>query len=167
MTINTNSVSAIKNCIGKSVFNITRIQSFINDKENEHEFGDLEIIFEDNSYLTLTGIGGGESIKAENKEANIPIAFDISDSKIISWRYLDMKLSYGWKEIIGQTLQSIELFWGMNQFSEGTLTGCILNFDKDFVSFYRVCSDVNRCFINERLFSENDQIRIERINLNF
>src|ERR1017187_2349935 len=118
------TVTAIKNCIGKSVLNIARVQSFINDEENTDGFGDLEIIFKDNSYLTLSGIGDGESIRAVNKVANIPIAFDISDTKIVSWKRLDMKQNEGWKEIIEQTLLSIELFWHTTQFSDDTLISC-------------------------------------------
>jgi hypothetical protein len=164
ITINTKSITAIKNCIGMSIFNIARVQSFFNDKENEDGFGDLEIVFKDNLYLTLSGIGDGESIKAENKEADIPIGFDISDSLFISWKLLDMKQNEKWKEMIGQTLIAIELFYHKNQISDDTLISCILYFNKDFINFYRTCSDDNKFFFNERLFFDNDdEIRIERI----
>ena len=82
--VNQSTIRAIRSCIGKTVSDIARVQCYFNDHEDEDGFGDLEIKFSDDSYLTLLGIGDAESIKAVNRKAKIPEPFNVADNDVCS-----------------------------------------------------------------------------------
>jgi hypothetical protein len=85
------TIKSIKNCIGKRVSDVARIQYYFNDQEDSDGFGNLEITFADNSFLTLKGVGDAESIMADNKKGEVYETFNVTDKDIISWRRLDLK----------------------------------------------------------------------------
>jgi hypothetical protein len=85
------TIKAIKNCIGKTVSDIARVQYYYNDQEDQDGFGDLEITFSDSSHLTLKGFDA-DSIKGENILAEIPKTFKVSDNDIASWKRIDMNV---------------------------------------------------------------------------
>jgi len=157
------TLTAIKNCIGKTISDISRVQYYFNEKENEEGDGILEFSFNDNSYLTLTELGDGESMLAYNEKANIPdTSFNVTDKDVCSWKRLDLKEDRDWKKIIGQTLQATEIIWDKNNFGD-SLVACILHFDSDFVTFYATYSDDTKFLINERPSWVDKDTRIEKI----
>ncbi len=160
---NTGTIKAIKNCIGKVVSEVARVQYYFNDQEDDEDFGDLEIKFTDNTYLTLTGIGDAESIKAENKEAEIYDAYNVTDNDVASWKRLDLKADREWNKIIGQILKTAEVEWNIYENNEDKITACILKFETDFVSFYETNSDNNRFYVNQPIPKFDGHTRTDRI----
>lgn len=157
------TIKAIKNCIGKTVSDVARVQYYFNDQEDDDGFGDLEITFDDNSFLTLTGIGDAESIKVNNKKAEIHKTYNVTDNDVASWKRLDLKNDQDWKKIIGQTLQTAEAEWFPYPDIDDRLVACVLHFENDFVSFYETGSDANKFYVNHPLPSVDRKTRIEKI----
>jgi hypothetical protein len=155
--------NAIKTCLGKTVCGIGRIQSYFNGNENEDGFGDLEIRFEDNSFLTLTGMGDADSIKAVNESAIIPEPFRVNENQFIFWKRIDLKSEWDWMKIIGQKLHNAEVEWNIYTNIENNITACVLYFDSDFVTFYETGSDANKFFVNKKLPEVEVQTRREII----
>ena len=158
------TINTIKDCIGKTVLDIFRIQSYFNDKEDTDGFGDLEISFNDNSNLTLTGVGDAESIRADNKKADVPEPFKVTDHDVCSWERIDLKKIEEWKKLIGQTLQTAEVEWNIYENQDDRLIGCILRFETDFITFYETGSDANKFFVNELIPSLGKATKIEKLN---
>ena len=142
---------AIKNCIGKTLLSVSRIQSYYNDKEDKESMGDLEFTFNDGLFLTLKGAGDAESIKAENTKGEIYESFQVTDHSVCSWRLLDLTSDVLWSRLIGQTLRSGEVEWYMDKGVEDRLTACILYFTSDFLIFYSDESDNNIFSVNVTL----------------
>ena len=143
---NSETIAAIKNCIGKIVDDVSRVQYFFNDKENSEGIGDLEFTFSDKHILSLLGIGDAESIKAINVKIDIPIAYNPTDNDVCSWKRIDLKKDKDWNKIVGQTLRKVEVVYYLNNY----IIACLLHFDDDYILFYETGSDENRFVINER-----------------
>lgn len=154
---------AIKNCIGKTVLDISRVQSYFNDIEDSDGFGDLEFHFTDNSFLTLTGIGDAESIKATNEKAHIPEIFNVTDKDFCSWKRLNLKSDTNWNSIIEQTLNSAEIEWKINNDLDNRIGACVLHFDSDFITFFEKGSDNNKFYINIKLPTVDRATKLEKI----
>jgi hypothetical protein len=160
-TINSATLLVIKNCIGKTVSDIARIQYYYNDREDLDGFGDLEITFIDNSFLTLTGLGDAESIKAISEKADIPKMFNVTDNDVASWKRIDLKGDKEWKKIIGQNLQNAEIIWNIHkELDLETLISCVLFFYRDFITFYETGSDSAKFFVNRPLPLLDNETRI-------
>lgn len=157
------TIQAIKNCIGKTVSDIARVQSYFNDHENNEGFGDLEFTFTDSSHLTLKGFGDSESIYADNKKAEIYKTFKVTDTDISTCKLLDLKEDLAWNKIVGQTLQKAEVEWSKYDHIDDRLSACILRFDNDFVIFYETNSDTTKFYLNKPLPAVNKPTRIESI----
>jgi|GEM_PF-3176316 hypothetical protein len=157
------TISAIRNCVGKTVSDVARVQYYFNDQEDNDGFGDLEITFDDKSHLTLTGIGDAESIKADNKKAEIYKTYNVTENDVASWKRLDLKDDKNWKNIIGQTLQTAEVEWNIYQDIDDRIVACVLHFDTDFVTFFETNSDTNKFYVNKPLPLVNRQTKIENI----
>lgn len=157
------TINAFRNCIGKVVSDISRVQTFINDQEDEDGFGDLQIQFTDNSYLTLTGIGDAESINANNEKAKIYEPYDITDNRVIIWKLLSLTDHQDWKKIIGQKLEKVEVEWIIHPNGENNIDACVLYFEIDFISFYETHSDANEVHVNVPLSKFHLETRIEII----
>lgn len=165
MTITRNysaTIEAITNCIGKTVLDVARVQYYFNNQESDG-FGNLEITFSDNSYLTLMGLGDAESIQADNKKAEIYQTFNVTDNHIASWKRLRLNEDLNWKKIIGQTLKTAEVEWLSYQNVEDKLIACVLYFDIDYFIFYETGSDSNKFYVNQSLPLLNRQKRTEKI----
>jgi hypothetical protein len=159
----TSTIRAIRNCVGKTVSDVARVQYYFNDQEDNDGFGDLEITFDDNFHLTLTGIGDAESIKADNKKAEIYNTYNVTENDVASWKRLDLKDDKDWKNIIGQTLQTAEVEWNTYQDIDDRIVACVLHFDTDFVTFFETNSDTNKFYVNKPLPAVNSQTKIENI----
>jgi len=157
------TIKAIKNCIGKTVSGVARVQSFFNDQEDNDGFGDLEITFNDRFFLTLSGIGDAQSIKADNKKAEVYQTYNVTDDDVVSWKRLGFKDNKDWKKIIVQILHKAEVEWFLNPDTDDRLVACVLHFENDFVSFYETGSDANKFYINQPLATVDRQTRIEEI----
>lgn len=155
--------TAIKNCIGKTVLDISRVQSYFNDIEDSDGFGDLEFHFTDNSFLTLTGIGDAESIKATNGKANIPETFNVTNNDVCSWKRLNLKSDTNWNRIIAQTLNSAEIEWNINNAGDNRIGACVLQLDSDFITFFETGSDNNKFYINIKLPTMDRATKLEKI----
>lgn len=159
--VNLATISAIRSCIGKNVSSIARIQYYFNNVEDDDGYGDLEIIYNDSSYLTLSGIGDAESIKAHNQKAIIPETFHVTENDIASWKRIDLSKNEDWLKVIGQTLNKANVIWNTYNHTEGKLTACVLFFENDYISFYETNSDTNKFYINKPVPSTEAQTRIE------
>lgn len=157
------TIIAFRNCIAKVVSDISRVQYYFNDQEDEDGLGDLQIKFTDNSYLTLSGIGDAESIKAVNEKAKIYETFEVSDNNVASWKLLCLSDHQDWKKIIGQKLQKVEVEWIIYEPNENNISACILYFDTDYISFYGTNSDTTNFSVNVPLPEINVETRIEVI----
>ncbi len=157
------TINAFRNCIAKVVSDISRAQYYFNDQEDKDGLGDLQIKFTDNSYLTLSGIGDAESIKAVNEKAKIYEAFEVSDNNVASWKLLCLSDHQDWKKIIGQKLQKVEVEWIIYEPNENNISACILYFDTDYISFYGTNSDTTNFSVNVPLPEINVETRIEVI----
>jgi len=159
----TETIKSIQNCIGKTVLGVARVQTYLNDQEDEDGVGDLEIKFVDNSFLSLTGKGDAETIKADNKKLTEPKSFNVSETEIISWRRVELNEEESWKKIIGQTLHSVEIELKKYRNIGDQITACSMQFNTDFVTFYETNSDMNKFFVNKALPKVEGQKRIEII----
>ncbi len=159
----TATIKAIRNCIGKTVSGVTRVQYYFNDQEDEDGLGDLEITFSDNFYLTLMGLGDAESIQADNNNAIIYETFNVTENDVASWKRLDLTSEQDWKKLIGQKLKTAEVEWNLHQDNDNRIVACILHFDSDFVTFYETGSDANKFYVNETLSVVDRQTKIEII----
>ncbi len=157
------TIKSIQNCIGKTVMEIARVQTYLNDQEDEDGFGDLEIKFVDNLYLSLVGNGDAETIKADNKKVTEPKSFNVSERDIISWRRVILNEEESWQKIIGQTLYSVEIELKKYRNIGDQITACSMHFNTDFVTFYETNSDSNKFFVNKTLPKVKGQKRIEII----
>jgi hypothetical protein len=159
------TLNALLNCFKKTILDVNRVQSYFNDEENIDGHGDLEFIFEDNSYLTLSGVGDAESIRATNDKAIVHEPLEVSDQDICSWQKHNMKIETLWNKLIGQKVQRIEIIWN-NYGNNKCLKGCIIHLDIDIIQFYETESDTNHFYINESLEWINSNIQLERIEIN-
>ncbi|TAL62234.1 MAG: hypothetical protein EPN85_03090 [Bacteroidetes bacterium] len=160
----TATVKAIANCIGKTVSGIARVQFYYDNREDTDGMGDLEFTFDDNSYLTLSGLGDAESIKASNKNADIPDSLPITGQNSY-WKKIDMKDDIDWEKIMGQTLQSAEIEWDIFHGQKGNPLSCVLHFNTDFVTFNLTSADANEFFVNKAFSVANGETRIEKIKI--
>ena len=151
------TINALKNCIGKTIKNLTRIQSYFNDNEDDDGFGDLELMFTDNSYLTLSGEGDATSIRANNTIAKVPKTFNVTDNDICSWKRIELK-EQKWLKMANQKLESVEVEW-----ESESLVACKLNLQNDFITFFENGSDANKFFINEPLIDIGNKTTIEKL----
>jgi hypothetical protein len=157
------TINSIKNCIGKRVSDVARIQYYFNDEEDSDGFGNLEITFADNSFLTLKGVGDAESIMADNKKAEVYEAFNVTDTDIASWKRLDLKGHKEWQKIIGQTLENVELEWFLYITTYDRLAACTLYFNTDDVTFFETGSDANEFYVNKPLKVVDRKKRTEKL----
>lgn len=157
------TIKAIKDCIGKTVSGVARVKYYFNEQEDDDGFGNLEITFSDNSYLTLMGLGDAESIQADNNKAIIYETYNVTDNDVASWKRIDLKSDLDWKQIIGQKLHTAELEWNIYNEIENRVTACVLHFDTDFVTFYETSSDANKFYVNKKLPVVSGQTKIEII----
>ena len=157
------TLEAIKICIGKTIAGISRVQYFFNETEDKDGFGDLEITFTDNSFLTLSGAGDDVSIRATNKRSDIAESLKVADNNVCSWKRLDLNDDVKWKTMISQTLKSAEVKWNPTEKQDEKLVACILKFDKDFISFYETGWDSNKFFINTAPSIVDEETRSEKI----
>lgn len=157
------TINAITNCISKTVSDVARVQYYFNDKEDDDGLGNLEITFSDNSYLTLTGTGDAESIKAYNNNAIIYETFNVTENDVASWKRLDLKNEQDWKKLIGQKLQTAEVEWNIYQDIDNRIVACVMHFDTDFVTFYETGSDACKFYVNKTLPAVDRQTRVEII----
>lgn len=157
------TIKAISNVIGKTVSDVARVQYYFNNLEDDDGFGNLEITFSDNSYLTLMGFGDAESIKAQNHKAIIYETFNVNENDVASWKRIDLKNVQDWKKLIGQKLQNAEVEWNLYKDNDNRIVACVLRFNTDFVTFYETGSDTNKFYVNKTLPTADRQTRIERI----
>ena len=157
------TIQAIRNCIGKVVVDIVRVQYFYNDMEDNDGFGDLEITFVGDFHLTLIGGGDADSMMAENVKADIPKTFRLSDDDIASWKSLDLKEDQNWRKLIGQTLRSAEVEWNTYSNVPTFLSACVLHFDTDYLTFYKTETDANKFFLNQPLPGVDRPIKLEKV----
>lgn len=157
------TIEAIRNCIGKSVLGISRIQYYFNDEENQDGFGDLEISVSDDLFLTLTRHGDAESIKAKNIRATTYESFYVNEVDVASWKRLDLTSEQEWRNLIGQKLKSAEVEWNLYETIEDRITACVLHFEKDFLTFYETGSDETKFYLNTELPLVNIPTRTEVI----
>ncbi len=159
------TIKAIQNSIGKTVFAISRIQSYFNDQEDEDGMGDLVFTFSDQTYLTLTGVGDAESIKAFNDPAKIHAPFKVTEDDVCSWKRLDLTDDKERGILIGQKLQAARLEWNTYADLEDRIGACVLHFERAYVTFYETNSDSNRFFVNKPLPIVERPTRMEEINV--
>ena len=109
------------------------------------------------------GIGDAQSIKADNKKAEVYQTYNVTDDDVVSWKRLGFKDNKDWKKIIVQILHKAEVEWFLNPDTDDRLVACVLHFENDFVSFYETGSDANKFYINQPLATVDRQTRIEEI----
>ena len=158
------TITAIKNCIDKTVSDVSRIQYYFNDREDSDGFGNLEFHFTDSSFLTLAGIGDAESIEAVNEKANLPKTFNLTDDNVCSWKRLNLKDDPNWNKIIYQTLKFAEIEYTIFR-GDNRISACILHFDTDFITFFETGSDSNKFYINEQLPKVDKKIKLDKVIL--
>jgi len=135
-----------------------RVQYYFNDEEDTDGFGDLELVLDDNTYLTLLGAGDATSIRAANAKANIPEPIKVTDNDEGTWKRHELKEDEDWKILIGQVLISAEVEW-----MDDRLIACALHFDSDFLIFYETGADANKFFLNKPFDTNDPDTRIEKI----
>ena len=157
------TIRAIRNCIGKVVIDVARVQYFYNDMEDNEGYGDLEIIFARDFHLTLSGGRNPDSMTAENLKADIPSSFHVSDDDIASWKRLGLKEDQDWKKLVGQTLRYADVEWDTYSNAPTFISACVLHFDTDYLTFYVTGTDANKFFLNQPLPSVDKPIKLERV----
>ena len=159
------TINAIKNCIGKTVFGLAYGMYYFNDETDDECSCNLEISFSDNSYLTLMGLGDGESIKADNHKGITFNTFNVTEYDVLSWKWTDLMNEKEWQMLIGQKLQKVDLVCNKYQDGEKRLSACVLYFDNDFVTYYEIGFDTTRFHLNKKLPDNKGESEIEIINV--
>ena len=154
----------LRSCIGKELLEINRVQFYFNDIEQCDGDGDLEFLFADNSYLSLTGSGDAESILAKNDSVIVPETFEVADYRVCSWQKHNLNEENRWNKLIGQKIIYIDII----KIWKELIIGCIIQFEIDNVIFYETESNTNRFIINEipKWIDNNPEIVIERYEKN-
>jgi len=150
LTDHIDHLKAFKIFIGKSVCAVSHCQYFYNGKPDSEADGDLELKFDDESILTLSILGDGETMIAKAEPMNIPDSFTIEDNNKCSWKRISLNNKTKWKDIIGVNLVSIESMvdhW-IDQ-RQKVLSGCKLTFSNGYYIVFCNAGDNARFTIND------------------
>lgn len=143
-------LKAYKSFIGKSVSSISHCQYFYNNEPDCEADGDLEIKFDDESVLTLSIKGDGESMIARAESLNIPDSFTIENNDTCSWKRILLNCEPEWENIIDLNLVDIESMvdhW-VDQ-KQKVLSGCRFTFSNGYFIVFCNVGDNARFTIND------------------
>lgn len=129
---------AFRHYIEKRVKEIAHCQYYFDGTPDDEADGDLELCFDDGTFLTFSILGDGESITAHPSPVDIPESFEVGKGQICSWERVILTDTSQWNRLRKNMLTDIKAMIDVcNHTKQAVLSGCRLTFSsRDVVIFW-------------------------------
>ena len=127
----------LKKLCGKTAIRFSRADFMLDDKEDEHHFGPLQIQFQDNSFFILDETGDAETISFSAE----PLVFEHSGRiDTLYWKEIVLNDRQNWNSIVNKKILTVYALYSILK-SDSRLFGIKFLFENGITLSYFNCYD--------------------------